>query len=208
VTAPWLVPEASALAPGVEPAAFAAACREAGLALLRGAAAGWSKRELATWLLHSYRAVSLRPAPRLVLALDDEVDAGASCLIRASAIEELLGLVRVAVCVTLAEIRAGDTTAVNLAMREGRLACTLSSTRHVLWLPIDQPRTRLEARVTSLFIADYLFDPTPYERDLTLCDACGSVSFCASEPCCYVMPLVRAWAPRGSLARRDLARAQ
>lgn len=192
MTSKWVAvrSQGPALAPGVDAASFGDACRAAGLAFLRGAAAGWSKRELAVWLLGPYRAVSLRPAPKLVLALDDEddddsTDDPSSSGVRASAVEDLVELVRVAVGCTLAELRQGETSAVTLAIREGRVACGSNADgSRVVWIPLDQPRMRLEGRVVSLFVADYLTRPEAYEHDLSVCPGCDGVSFDPTPPPC------------------------
>jgi hypothetical protein len=158
------------------------------VAFLRGAASGWSKRELASWLLGSYREVSVRPDPRLVLAFEDE-GVVARGLLPARAVKELIELVRTAVCSTLADLRRGETSAVSLGIRQRWVACASASTpaEGAVWIPLDQLRMRLEERVTSLFIVDYLLRSASYEREVMVCTACEDVSFdFTSEHRCHL----------------------
>lgn len=150
---------------------FADACREVGLSFLEGAANGWGKRELAAWLVGPYRALTARAS-----ADDSPPSAMDSGVLRAGAIEELVDLVRIAVSSTLAELQAGDTLAITHSIRERRVSWA-NSEGGLVWVPVDHPRMRLEARVMSLFAVDYLLRPEPYTTDLSVCSACDLVSF-------------------------------
>lgn len=179
----------AALAADVDAVAYADACRQAGLSFLDGVADGWGKRDLAEWLLGAYRAVSMRPAPKLMLALEpDDSDGDAPARnavdhrLRASAVEELLGLVRIAVCCSLSDLQRGDTNAVTQAIREGHVACAPGG-GGLVWVPINRTRVRLESRITSLFVVDYLSRPEAYQRDLNVCAECDRVSFQPNVPC-------------------------
>lgn len=163
------------------PSTFAEACRETGLAFLDGARDGWDKRDLAEWLCGPYRALAN------VSAEAEAADDGASesrheaAPISERSIAELLASTRRVVVDALVELSEGEWNAVTLAMRDGHL----EPARHageLVWLPVDQPKMRLAARVLSLFLVDYLVDATPYEA-LTVCRSCDDVGFdgaCAS----------------------------
>jgi hypothetical protein len=171
-----------ALAPDVETEVYADACRSAGLAFLEGARGGWGKRQLAEWLVGPYQAVALRLAGK-------GGDAGRGHIatpVTESAVQELVDLVRIAVGSAISELRRGDTSCVTLAIRDQTLA-SAHDARGVVWIPADRPRIRLEARVLSLFLADYLLRSEPYERgDVTVCSDCDSVSFDGADRSCAV----------------------
>lgn len=151
---------------------FAEACRAAGLAFLEGTRAGWGKRELVAWLVGPYRELSAQvgtesmPPPSMQSAQN---------AIREETLDELLHLVRVAVSSALADLLRGDTTCVTESIRERSIL--EGGERDGVWLPADRPRMRLEARVLSLFVVDYLHSARPYEADLAVCTDCDAVNF-------------------------------
>ncbi len=174
------------LLPGVDASMFANACRSAGLAFLAGAESGWGKLELAEWLLGPYAAVSTRLGESDGNALSVAGTMAASMgsgIVRATAVEELIELVRVAVSSTLVELHRDETLAITQAIRERHVAWARAS-EGLVWTPVDHPRMRLEARVTSLFAVDYLLRPRAYELDLAVCTSCDHVSFDGADRSC------------------------
>ena len=189
------------LAPETTLDAFADACRGAGLTLIEGAVAGWGKRDLARWLTESYAHVSVRLGgptrvgfsiipPGLSIPPPPPVDMGPSSQppssLRTGAVEELLDLVRVAVSSALGELARGETTAVTDAIRGQSIVQATHPVHGLVWVPADRPRLRLEARVVSLFVADFLARGKAYETDLSVCGACDSVSFDGAGRSCAV----------------------
>lgn len=189
------------LAPDASLESLADACRAAGLTLIEGAVAGWGKRDLARWLTESYSKVSVRlggptrvgfsiipPGPMSIPPPPAEpVPASAPpSSLRTGAVEELLDLVRVAVSSALSELSRGDTSAVTDAIRGQSVVQATHPVHGLVWVPADRPRLRLEARVVSLFVVDYLVRGKPYETDLSVCGACDSVSFDGAGRSCAV----------------------
>lgn len=165
------------LHPSMTPRAYADVCREAGLAFMAGAQGSWGKRELAEWLVGAYGSVSAR------MATLGGTSATSPIPVDDRAVGELVDLVRVAVSSALADLTRGETGAVSDALREQTVTAG-HDTRGLIWIPVDRPRMRLEARVLSLFVADYLMRPEAYEQDLSVCGACDAVSFDGAGRAC------------------------
>lgn len=164
------------LSPDASAEGLADACRAAGLLFLDGVATGrFGKRELAEWLLGPYHDVSARlEASQLVPATSP---------LRDGAVESLVEMVRVAVASGLADVARGDTSVITHAIR-GRIIASARRGRGLFWVPADRPRMRLEARVMSLFVVDYLLRSEPYETSLSVCAECDSVSFDGAKVSC------------------------
>lgn len=174
------------LAPDVDVHAFADACRAAGLALLEGAQHGWGKRELAAWLTGPYARVSAAlgvPAPSS--RVPETSPAHSSGIVRSGAVEELLDLVRIAVSSALKDLSVGETSCVTETIRSQSIVSGRDA-RGLVWMPADRPRMRLEARVLSLFVVDYLLRPEPYEKELAVCGDCDAVSFDGAGRSCAI----------------------
>jgi hypothetical protein len=159
------------LADGASAAELADAARRAGLAFLRGVAAGWGKRELAEWLLGAYAEVTRHhPSGERVVW----PDASERQPIPAACIEELLERAHEEVLTGLATmIRAGE-QAVAQEMRGWLVARVLDGNDEMAWMPIDARGARLKDRVLSLFAVDYLHRPDDYAC-LPPCSACGAI---------------------------------
>ena len=172
------------LASDVPTDVYADECRSIGLAFLEGAQLGWGKRELAAWLVGPYQAVSVRLAATGASCGSSQARSDAVATpVTESAVLELLGLVRIAVASAISELRGGDTSCVTHAIRE-KLITSAHDERGMVWIPTDRPRLRLEARVLSLFIVDYLLRTERYERgDVSVCSECDAVSFEGDRPC-------------------------
>lgn len=159
------------------PASYADVCREAGLAFLDGVRSGFGKRELAEWLVGVYGSVSAR------ITTPSGTSAASPMPVDDRAVGELVDLVRIAVSSALADLTRGDTAAVSEALREQAVTAGHDA-RGFIWIPVDRPRMRLEARVLSLFVADYLVRPEAYEQDLSVCGDCDAVSFDGAGRAC------------------------
>ena len=53
----------------------------------------------------------------------------------------------------------------------------------LFWLPADDPSLRLDHRVRSLFVCDYLANTDAYERDLRICPEFNHVHFNGDDEC-------------------------
>lgn len=166
------------LAAGVSTEDYADACREAGLAfLVQAGARRMGKRELASWLVGPYRAVSA------AMNATSGAAPGVATPVTESAVQELVDLVRIAVASGVGELGHNDTACITHAIRE-KLIVSSQDERGLVWIPTDRPRLRLEARVLSLFVVDYLLRTEHYERgDVSVCSDCDTVSFDGDRAC-------------------------
>lgn len=149
--------------------AFAEECRAAGLAFMRGVAGGWSRRELAQWLVGTYGRVAVKaPAKSSPPAPESGV--------RSEALSDVLREARWKAFAALEEAAAGHARFVQDAAGKGLLV--RDSERG--WVPVDRPGARLRARVLSLFAVDCLLRPADYRNLLLACPRCESVVFDAA----------------------------
>jgi hypothetical protein len=170
-------PRSLALPEDFCPDAFADDCRAAGLAFLDGVAAGWGKRELAEWLAGPYGEITLArpmraPSPRAM----GTVDSGALFM--------LMRRTRRAVVSAVRDIGEGDWHLVTTAIADGHLEPARSAEGELVWLPANGPRMRLESRVLSLFLVDYLFRPEAYDMEMSWCPACDDITFNGADRAC------------------------
>ena len=149
----------------------AADCREAALAFVNGALAGWDKLDLALWLTGPYaRATVHVPRGERVAGLAEDTD------LDASTIEELVTHARGQLIASLEAAALADGTldfAID-AMDRGHIQRATDLEGDTVWVPVDSSRMRLRDRVRSLFAADYLNDPGAY-CDLYVCHRCETV---------------------------------
>jgi len=148
---------------------------------LSGADRGWGKRELAAWLVGPYQTIVAR-----MTDADAAPSSGAPISIgpiREGSVEELVDLVRVGVASTLAELRRAETVSITQAIRS-QTVMWAQSAKGLMWVPVDRPRMRLEARVLSVFAVDYLLRPEPYETELSVCPSCDLVAFEGADADC------------------------
>jgi len=148
------------------------------MAFVRGTTVGWSRRDLAEWLVCQYSPCVVHPA-------DDEEPMSDRVSERASSVDELV-VERVILDARTRALRLlGDLVVPWQASPIARLSVAsgiVTAQREggaVAYAPVGRRTMRLADRVTSLFVADYLNQPTDY-RWLMLCRECGEMSF-ASE---------------------------
>lgn len=164
-------------------ACFAADCRAVATSFLEGVERGWGKRELAMWLAGPYHALAVRPArgtstppkARASLGIGGAVDDLALADVMARAYDHLVAF--------LFELEAGEWQPVTDAMRDRHVRPARLG-GELIWLPVDVPRMRLEARVRSLFLVDYLFEPESYEGAFGICGSCSRFFFDVGCPRC------------------------
>lgn len=165
------------LPPGYTVYGIADACRAASLEFLSGSNAGWSRRELAGWLVGPYGSVvapfsrrSSTPPPSGIARVPGTVES-----VR---VESLLASVRTAVVQRLIGCRE-SWTAARFArnMVDGGFVVGVSDEGGAIgYAPLDGRDMRLVDRVTSLVVADYLTRPNDFEH-LLVCAGCREVSF-------------------------------
>jgi hypothetical protein len=141
---------------------------------MRGTTIGWSRRDLADWLVCQY-APCAAPAsyqespdlpPAAERALDDGIVEGIILDARRSALRLLGELV----------VPWQASPIARLAVASGMVVSQRDARGAVAYSPVKLKRLRLADRVASLFIADYLNRPTDY-RWLAMCRECGELSF-------------------------------
>jgi hypothetical protein len=162
--------------PSPDFSSYAAECRTAGLAFIGGVAAGWTKRDLAVWLAGPYGALAMRGSSDV-----SGVVPGLS--VHDSQLAGVMHRARQMVIAALLDLKEGEWQAVVEAIKHGAIKATRSN-GELVWLPVDRARMRLEARVLSLFLTDYLYTPDAYEGDFGWCPVCDGVYFAAGCPRC------------------------
>ncbi|WP_394832058.1 hypothetical protein LVJ94_36630 [Pendulispora rubella] len=150
----------------------ATSCRAAGLAFVNGVGRGWTKRDLARWLVGAYHAAAY-PLPG-----SERVGFGPTMTeVDAKRIERLLFSVRDHVLKSLDATPDGLVSLSIWAKTAGSVLRSRHGSGEMGYIPVDWPRMRLEDRVMSLFAVDALLRPRDYERRLSICGRCASVSF-------------------------------
>jgi hypothetical protein len=151
--------------------ATARACREAGIAFVRGTTSGWGRSDLASWLVCHY-APSVIPCgdagPRRACGIT---------VVDEPTIERVVLEARAKVLRTLSELTVRDraTTLARTFIARGDVLAVRDSTGGVAHAPVDRPRMALADRVVSLFVADWLNDRLSY-RVVKHCGECGDVA--------------------------------
>jgi ribosomal protein S27AE len=150
--------------------------RGAGRAFLRGTTVGWSRRELADWLVCQYAPCAATPpdAERKELppACERTLDEGI--------LERVILDARGRVLTLLADlvVHSQGSPIARLAVACGTVVAQHDERGGIAYSPVRLRRMRLSERVASLFIADYLNHPNDY-RSVKVCPECGDVSFAA-----------------------------
>lgn len=152
--------------------AAARACREAGVAFVRGTTSGWGRSDLAKWLVCHY-------APS-VLACGD-AGPRRSCgitVVDEPTIERVVLDARAQVLRTLSvlTVRDGGTTLARTFIARGDVRAVRDASGAIAHAPVDRTRMTLADRVVSLFVADWLNDRLSY-RVVKHCGECGDVAF-------------------------------
>lgn len=159
---------------GVTPDEVGDACRRAALSFCRGVAGGWSKRELAEWLVGPYEAAtlsvreSLLPPPSGVRG-------------RRVAIEEwrILKLVDPAWQGAMRCIedfgQSAEARHLDEAFERGSIGSAWTSCGTSMFVPLNRAGLPLAIRVRSLLVVDFLLRPEDYDGDVSDCNECGVV---------------------------------
>lgn len=77
-------------------------------------------------------------------------------------------------------VRTGETHFVNAALYAGRVARERAADGKPQWFVYVSEDDALSDQVLALFAADALTNPSHYEHDIAVCDACGRVTFQSS----------------------------
>lgn len=151
--------------------AAARACREAGVAFVRGTTSGWGRSDLAKWLVCHY-------APSVVACGDaGPRRACGITVVDEPTIERVVLDARAKVLRTLSVLTVRDraTTIARTFIARGDVVAVRDDSGGVAYAPVDQPRMTLTDRVISLFVADWLNDRLAY-RVVKHCGECGDVA--------------------------------
>lgn len=162
--------------------------REAGCAFVRGTASGWSRRDLAAWLLCHYAPATARANG----AAPSNARAFASEAVDDALLEEIILDARVKTLRLLADLAFPSLAAARARelLAHGAVA-RVSFYGGALHAPVALARLRLSERVESLFVADWLNAPFDY-RSIDLCRACGALAVG------HVPPEHETWCPRAT----------
>lgn len=74
-------------------------------------------------------------------------------------------------------VRSGETAFVNAALYAGRVSRERGADGRSHWFVYLSEDDALSDQVLALFAADALTSPADYEHDISVCDACGAISF-------------------------------
>jgi len=176
--------EPPVLEEGVTRASVSAEARAAALDFVAGVAAGWSKRDLAMWLLGPY-AHATRHTKH-----GERTDVSGRT-VSAETIELILRTAHARLVAALEDAVAsgGVLDFADAAMDKGFVRPAVDADGFEVWVPVDAARMRLEERVGSLFVADFLNDPQAY-ASLHVCPRCRIVTFdegaCTTGTCSAV----------------------
>lgn len=151
--------------------AMAESCRSAVLGFLAGVDHGWTKRELAEWLVEAYEPLTVRAEtspgrPSALSPVDDERVAQLMCDTREQVVDLMLAL---------ATPGRVEELGVSAILRGWVVVIPLGD--HVAWAPARRSAMRLSDRVSSLVAVDYLLRPSDYESQLVVCRRCDAVQF-------------------------------
>jgi hypothetical protein len=148
--------------------------RGAALSFVRGTTVGWTRSELADWLVCQYAPCaasplypeSAEPPPAFERTLDEGILERVILDARGHALRLLTDLVVPWQASPIARLAVACGTVVSQRDERGAIA----------YSPVALKRMRLGERVASLFIADYLNHPTDYRWVMT-CRDCGELAF-------------------------------
>jgi len=158
------------------PDEIAQACRVAGTAFVAGVGRGWTKRDLAEWLLGPYSEAAC-VLPGASGHAGTASGARQDSAVSAPALQKLLRDTRA----TVLELLAAPPDRVLLlgpwAEEAGAIMRSEHEGGHTGWIPVNLPRMRLEDRVLSLFAVDSLVRRDDYASQLAICRRCRSITF-------------------------------
>jgi hypothetical protein len=152
------------------------ACREGFISFCRGVAQGWTKRDLATWLVGPYaRIARLVDAPLMV---DDPPPASRTELSRL-ATNRIGGLLdpawQDAVTCLEALVEGRGVDYIDEAFALGTLVEAETVDGQAMFVPVHRPRLLLAVRVRSLIVADFLLSPADFAGDVQTCVDCNVI---------------------------------
>lgn len=148
--------------------------RNAGSAFVRATALGWSRRDLANWLVCQYAPCAVAPPgedrgarpPAAERAFDDGMFERVILDARAHVLRLLRDLA----------VPSRASPIARLAIASGTVVARPDGYGDFVYAPVALTSLRIQDRAASLFIADYLNRPHEY-RWLTTCRSCGELSF-------------------------------
>lgn len=148
--------------------------RLAAVAFMRGTSSGWGRRELAEWLVCHYSPCTAKP---LFPERADESKLS-DRTVDETTVERVILDARMRALRLLGDLvvpwQACPIT--RLAVASGIVLSERDQRGAVAYSPVGKKKMRLSERVASLFIADYLNQPTEYRWVMT-CRECGELSF-------------------------------
>lgn len=181
-------------------------CRAAALAFMTGTNAGWTRKDLAFWLVRDYAdavATTAKPSGRRKTVVP------ADRPLHETTIELLLLRTRERVLEMLSAcVGSCETPALAHEMVESGLVIGVRDAIGAIgYTPVDSSELGLFDRVASLFVADYLTRPADY-ASIVPCEDCGEVSFAWAEvhcgECREHRVLESTIVPRNGAARRGV----
>jgi hypothetical protein len=147
---------------------FAAACRKAGLAFMRGVALGWDATDLEMWRREHYGKLAIQPRDVFMMT---PVRTSAAAVV--TPLPDLLREARWKAFAALEEAATGHARFVQ-QVAAGRL---IVRDVQLAWVPVDRRGTSLRGRVLSLFAVDCLVRLADYRSLLLACPRCESIVF-------------------------------
>lgn len=174
-TAVNVVPRRPAVPQGVTADDVAVASRSAALAFCRGVAAGWTKRDLAEWLVADYDDAtltvreSLLPPPlversehmprldedRILQVVDPAWQEAVTCI---------------------EDFAAGrESRHLDEALHRGSIVEAWLDTGESVFVPVNRPGLPLAVRLRSLLVVDFLLRSEDYVGDIRVCGECGVI---------------------------------
>lgn len=172
--------ESSARAPrvpeGITADDVADACRRAALAFCRGASAGWTKRDLAEWLVGMYEDAALSVGESM---LPPPMEMAAKPSRPPLDEHRILGVVDPAwqEAVTCVEdfARGAESRHLDEALHRGSIVEAWTEDGDSMFVPVNRAGLPLAVRVRSLLVVDFLLRPEDYEGDIRVCGECSVV---------------------------------
>jgi hypothetical protein len=164
--------EPTLLEEGVTRASVSAESRATALELVAGVAGGWSKLDLAMWLVGPYARATRHTKH------GERTNVSGRSSVPAETIELILQTTRARLVAALEKAvgSGGVLDFADEAIDKGFVRRAIDEEGFEVWVPVDNARMRLEDRVGSLFAADFLNDPQAY-ASLYVCPRCESVVF-------------------------------
>jgi hypothetical protein len=177
-----MLPRSSQIRPKLsttdEEITFVSPVREAAAEFVRGTTFGWSRRDLAHWLVRQYSPCLVADAVVHPDGDPAELPPSAPEGLEEERVERLILDARSSVLRLLADLAWPSEAGVRAkrAIAAGHVIATLDNQGRRHWGPVGRKRMRLADRVASLFLADALEHPLDYPG-VSLCRSCGELGF-------------------------------